>query len=302
LEELTLSDYCIRATGGEGLVRVFAAKTTDLAEEARRRHQTAPTATAALGRVLTMTAILGLNLKGEDTVSVRVLGDGPLGAVIATAGARGQVRGYVFNPAVDLPLNDAGKFDVGRAVGKNGFLHVTKDLGLKQPYTGSVPLVTGEIGEDFAHYFAKSEQTPAAVGVGVLIDPSAKVLAAGGYLVQALPGADEQTVETLERNVTAMEPVSTLIHWGVTPEEIARRLLQGLTPVFHQSQPLEFKCNCSRDKIERILLSMGSEELSSMIKEGGAELNCHFCRETYTFNAAELEKLLQESLTKEVKQ
>ncbi|GAB6875834.1 hypothetical protein JCM13210_05600 [Thermaerobacter litoralis] len=286
-------DYLVRAVAGDGLVRVLACRTTRLVEEARRRHDTWPTATAALGRVLTATALLAAQLKDDATVTVRVAGSGPLGAILATGEAGGAVRGYVRNPHVDLPLRPDGKLDVGGAVGLPGFLHVTRDLGLATPYTGSVPLVSGEIGDDVTAFLVQSDQTPSVVGLGVLVNPSGEVRAAGGFMLQLLPGHPEDWAQDLEANVRNLQGISRLIDAGLTPEAMVERALAGFEPRILDRQPLAFRCRCDRQRVERALISLGPEELETILREdGGAELRCHFCGETYRLSGAELEALV----------
>lgn len=289
-----MADYCLKATAEKGSIRAFVSTTSQLVDEARRRHGTSPTATAALGRLLTAAAMMGVTLKGEDTLTLRILGDGPLGALVATANAGGLVRGYVQEPRVHLPSKSPGKLDVGSAVGKNGFLHVTKDLGLKEPYTGSVPLVSGEIAEDLTYYFAVSEQTPTSVALGVLVEPDNSVRAAGGFIVQVMPGCQENLVDQLEKNIGVLPPVSQLILNGEQPEDILARLFQGFEFTIHERQPLKFFCNCSKERMERALISLGPKELQEMIEEQGeAELTCHFCANKYYFSKEELQDILR---------
>ena len=229
-----MKDYCIRVSAGNGSIRGFGATTTNLVNEACKRHKTYPTASAALGRVLTATLMMGAMLKGDDLVTVRLLGDGPLGAVVASANAKGQVRGYVQEPHTQTKSKYPGKLDVGSAVGKNGMLHVTKDLGLKEPYTGSVPLVSGEIAEDLAYYYQVSEQTPSAVALGVLIDIDYKVLASGGFIIQLLPNAKEEIAVQLENNINNLPPISEMIREGETPETILGRILNNFAMTIHE--------------------------------------------------------------------
>lgn len=294
-----MSDYCIRATGLEGRIRCWSASTTLLCEEARRRHDTYPTASAALGRLLTAGVMMGLNLKGEDTLTLRLMGDGPLGAVVVVANARGEVRGYVENPHTHLPSKSPGKLDVGGAVGKSGFLYVIKDLGLKEPYTGRVPLVTGEIGEDLTRYFAESEQTPSAVSLGVLVDTDNRVKAAGGYIVQLMPGVTEEEISQLEKNIGEIPPVSQMIAQGLTPEEIGSQVLKGMDMQVLEKHPVVFQCKCSRERLKDVLKGIGKAELESILQEqGDAELNCHFCGEKYRFGEDDLKAMIVEVMPK----
>lgn len=289
-------DYLVRATAAGGSIRALAARTTRVVEEARRRHQTYPTVTAALGRVLTAAGLLGADLKAGGSVTVRVIADGPAGGMIADADARGRVRGYAKNPQVLLPLSPGGKLDVGRAVGRRGFLYVTRDLGLKEPYTGSAPLVSGEIAEDLTYYLLQSEQTPSAVALGVLVEPGGEVRAAGGLIVQRMPGADTDDARRVEENVAGLGPVTRAIDAGATPEQLVFEALAGLDPSIHEARPLQFRCRCSRLRSSQALISLGAAELRSMIHEDhGAELRCHFCNETYRFTADDLARLLAEA-------
>ncbi|MHB1419633.1 MAG: Hsp33 family molecular chaperone HslO [Bacillota bacterium] len=286
-----MHDYIARATSLDGTIRAFAARTTGLVEEARTRHRTSPTATATLGRLLTAAAMMGVELVGHESITLRVLGDGPLGAIVAVANPHGKVKGYVQEPQVDLPTRVPGKLNVGGAVG-GGILCVTKDMGLKEPYTGTSPLVTGEIGDDLAQYFLTSEQKPSAVALGVLIDRDHSVRAAGGYMIQLLPSAGEAVAQELENNVQNSGPISNLIDQGLTPEDILKKVLTGFQLRIHRPHELAFSCDCSRDRLERVLCGMGKGELKEMAEEGGAELKCHFCCETYTFTAEELHHLI----------
>ncbi|MFY9174206.1 MAG: Hsp33 family molecular chaperone HslO [Peptococcia bacterium] len=288
-----MKDKLIRATTMDGTVRAAACVATELVETARKQHNTAATATAALGRALIANIFLALNLKGEDVVTLRILGDGPLGGIITQADANCTVRGYVQEPNVQLDVNPQGKLDVGGAVGKNGFIYVTKDLGLKEPYTGCSELVTGEIGDDVAYYLNQSEQTPAVVGVGVLIDRDHSCLAAGGFFIQALPGAEIELLEHLERNIQDVTSVSKLIQEGITPEEMLVKVFGDIPYKILDEEVWSFSCNCNRPKLEGVLLSLGQAELEDMIeKDGQAELRCHFCNEKYNFSKEELQALL----------
>lgn len=279
-----MDDYLVRGIGEDGQFRVFAAVTTNLVEEARRRHDTWPVASAAMGRALTAGLLLGANLKGDDLLTLRIFGDGPLGAVVVTANAAGEVRGYVQEPHVDLPHAPGGKLPVGDAVGK-GFLHVTRDLGLKEPFTGSVELVSGEIAEDVARYLLTSEQTPSAVVLGVLVDTGGWVRASGGMIIQLFPEAEEETLANLEKSLSELPPISTLVDRGMTPEQIVAQAVKGLNVRFLEKTPLHFKCNCSRERVAEILAAMGKKEIEKLLAEQGrAEVRCHFCGERYTFD------------------
>lgn len=287
-----MKDYLVRATGAEGQFRVFAAVTTELVEEARARHDTWPVASAALGRTLTAGLLLGANLKGDDLVTLRVFGNGPLGGIVVTANAAGEVRGYVQEPHTDLPSAIEGKLPVGSAVGK-GHLFITKDLGLKEPFTGSVELVSGEIGEDVAQYLLTSEQTPSAVSLGVLVGPDGRVKAAGGLLIQMLPEASENVLTTLERNLAVMPPVSSLVEQGLTPEEIIRRVAGDLPVNYLERNMLSFKCNCNRERVGDILAAMGKDEIQAILAEQDrVEVFCHFCGELYLYNSNDVKEIL----------
>ncbi|HEY8343260.1 MAG TPA: Hsp33 family molecular chaperone HslO [Calditerricola sp.] len=287
-----MGDYAIRGLAGGGQIRLIAARTTELVDEHRRRHGTLPTATAALGRAVTAAALMGLTLKGErDRLTIQVRGDGPLGAIVVDADAKGHVRGYVHNPKVHLPPRANGKLDVAGAVGRNGHLYVIKDLGLREPYRGSVPLVSGELGDDFAYYFAVSEQIPSSVGLGVLVEPEGRVRAAGGFLLQVLPGTEEALVERLERRVAELASVSALIDRGLSPEELAAEVV-GEPVEVAEAVPLSFACHCSRDRVKTVLASLGKAELARLVQEqGGAEVTCQFCNEVYRLSAEEVQAL-----------
>lgn len=287
-----MGDYAIRGLACGGQVRLFAARTTELVDEHRRRHGTLPTATAALGRAVTVAALMGLTLKGEqDRVTIQVRGDGPLGAIVVDADAKGHVRGYVHNPQVHLPLRADGKLDVAGAVGKGGYVYVIKDLGLREPYRGSVPLLSGELGEDFAYYFAVSEQIPSSVGLGVLVEPDGRVRAAGGFLLQVMPGAEETVIERLERRVAGLSSVSALIDRGLTPEELAAEVV-GEPVEVAEAVSLSFACHCSRDRVKAVLAGLGKDELERLVQEqGGAEVTCQFCNEVYRLSADEVRAL-----------
>ncbi|WP_099158878.1 Hsp33 family molecular chaperone HslO [Virgibacillus ndiopensis] len=287
-----MNDYLIKATTLKGMVRAYAITSTNTVEEARRRQDTWATASAALGRTITISTMMGAMLKGDDSLTVKVEGNGPIGAIIADVNAHGNVRGYVSNPHVDFDLNDRGKLDVARAVGTEGSLSVVKDLGLKDYFTGQVPIVSGEISEDFTYYFVNSEQVPSAVGAGVLVNPDHTILAAGGFIVQVMPGADEEVIEQLEDRIQSFPAISSLIREGNSPEQILQRLFGDEEINFHEKMPVEFKCKCSKERFEKAIVGLGNDEIQQMIDEDhGAEAVCHFCNETYTFTETELENL-----------
>ncbi|KAB8126411.1 Hsp33 family molecular chaperone HslO [Gracilibacillus oryzae] len=288
-----MSDYLLKATAFDGEVRVYAIRSTDTVEEARRRQDTWATTSAALGRTITITAVLGAMLKDDAKLTVKLEGNGPVGAVIADANAKGEVRGYVINPHVDFESNAQGKLDVRRAVGTEGTLSIVKDLGLKSNFTGQVPIVSGEVSEDFTYYLANSEQIPSAVGAGVLVNPDHTILAAGGFVLQMMPGASEETIAKVEKQIESIDPISKLIQDGKTPEEILELLIGDKTQLnILEKMPVSFSCPCSKERLAAAITSLGNEEIDSMIKEDhGATASCHFCNETYTFNIDELKAL-----------
>lgn len=289
-----MEDYIVRAVTDTGSVRAFAAATTGMVNEAQRIHQTWPIASAALGRLLTAAAMMGWMLKSEqESLTLQVTGDGPIGRVIAVADSQAHVKGYVGDPFVDLPNNQAGKLNVGGAVGQNGFLTVIRDLGLKEPYIGRVPLVSGEIGEDLTHYFALSEQIPSSVGLGVLVNPDLTIQASGGFLVQVMPEATDNDISQLESNIGKIQSVTAMMETGMTPEDILAVVLEGLPYEIAGRTKTVYQCDCSRERVERALVSLGEKELQKMMEEDGkAELTCHFCDKVYQFDLTELESLL----------
>jgi molecular chaperone Hsp33 len=289
-----MGDYLVKALAYDGQVRAYAARTTETVGEAQRRHQTWPTASAALGRALTAGVMMGAMLKGDETLTIKIDGGGPIGTILVDSNAKGEVRGYVANPHVHFELNEHGKLDVARAVGKNGMLTVVKDLGLRDFFTGQVPIISGELGEDFTYYFASSEQVPSSVGVGVLVNPDNTILAAGGFIIQLMPGTEEKTIEQIEQRLQTIPPVSKMIESGLTPEEILEKLLGKGNVKVLETLPVAFVCRCSRERIADALISLGSQEIQDIIdKEGYAEASCHFCNETYHFTKEELKQLKQ---------
>ena len=289
-----MSDQLIRAISQDGLIKVSAVSTRDLTERARQIHKTLPVATAALGRLLAGASMMGNALKEEAaSLTLQIKGGGPLGTLLAVSDHEGNVRGTVENPAVDIPLLEDGKLDVGTAVGNQGTLTVIRDLRMKEPYVGSVGLLWGEIAEDIALYFVESEQIPTACGLGVLVDRDQSVLSAGGYLVQLLPGAGEETAERLEASLRAAGPVTELLKADPDPEALLRAALPGLALEVLEKRPIAYRCDCSRERMERALISLGREELRAMIDEqGSAELTCRFCDNVQRFSREELEALL----------
>jgi molecular chaperone Hsp33 len=282
----------VRAVAREGAVRVLASVTTALVEEARWRQGSAPTATAALGRALTASGLLAGMLKGEQKVTIRVLGDGPLGGIITDGTAAGDVRGYVQNPEVHLPLRSPHKLNVGAAVGR-GTIHVTRDLGLRYPYHGSAPLISGEIGEDLAYYLAQSEQLPSVVSLGVLVERDGQVAASGGFIAQVMPGADAEVVEYLEAHARTLPPVTHLVRGGAGSTDLARVALGDLEMQVLEERAVRFHCTCSAERVEGVLLSLGRDEIASLLaQEGRAEVRCRFCGEVYLLGATALRDLL----------
>ena len=288
-----MSDTLLRAIARDAGIQISAAVTTGLVERARQIHNTTPVATAALGRTLTATAIMGSQLKVEDgSVTVQVKGNGPLGAIVCVGDADGYVRGYLQNPAADLPLRADGKLAVGAGVGR-GYLMVIKDIGLKDPITGTVALVNGEIAEDLTRYFAESEQIPSACALGVLVDTDCTVKCAGGWLVQLMPGVKDADIDRLEANLAKLEPMTTMLDKGMTLEEIVQAVLDGFAVDFLQTDEIGYRCACSREKVERALISMGKTELGKMADEQeNSEVTCQFCDKIYTFSREELRELL----------
>lgn len=283
-----------RAIDSEGLVRVSFIDSRDIVKTAQNIHKTSPVATAALGRSLTMTALIGSGMKSpHDTVSAIIKGDGPLGSIVCTADGNGSVKGCVQNPFVDIPLKKNGKLDVGGAVGQ-GTLSVTMDLGLKKPYVGQIPLVSGEIAEDFTYYFAKSQQIPTAVSLGVLIDRDYSVKQAGGLFVQLMPGCDDETAALIEKNVSELPPVTDMLEKGYSADLIITSVLAGLFFKYLDDAEYEYRCDCNRQKIEKALISLGETELLDMIqKDHGAEVTCRFCPEVYNFTESDLADLIK---------
>lgn len=289
-----MSDQLIRAISTDGLIKVSAVSTRDLTERARQIHKTLPVATAAIGRLLAAASMMGSALKEEAaSLTLQIKGGGPLGTLLAVSDHEGNVRCTVENPAVDLPLREDGKLDVGRAVGNQGTLTVIRDLRMKEPYVGSVGLLWGEIAEDVALYFVESEQIPTACGLGVLVDRDQSVLTAGGYLVQLLPGAGDEVSERLESSLRAAGPVTELLKADPDPEALLRRALPGLELKVLEKSPIAYRCDCSRERMERALISLGRKELQDMIdQQGGAELTCRFCDNVQKFSKEDLEALL----------
>lgn len=285
----------VRTISADGSVAASAIDAKDIVSRIEQIHKTSAVVTAALGRLSIAASLIGIGLKGEDdSVTVRLNGDGPTGALIAVADSGGNVKSYVSNPVVELPLNKFGKLDVAGAVGRNGTLSVVKDLGLKEPYAGQVPIVSGEIAEDFASYFAVSEQIPTVCGLGVLVNPNLTVRAAGGYLIQLLPFADESCIDVLEANINKLPPVTSMLDSGMSSEDIAMKVLEGLDPNVLDSFNCEYRCDCSKDRVEKALISLGREELTKMAEEEETiEVCCHFCENKYNFSREEIKQLIR---------
>ena len=291
-----MGDYIVRATAADNQIRAFAATTKELVEKARAAHDTSPVATAALGRLLTGGVMMGAMMKGKkDLLTLQVKGDGPIGGITVTADSQGHVKGYVENPDVLLPANALGKLDVGGAVG-NGMLRVIKDMGLKEPYVGQVALETGELGDDLTYYFATSEQVPSSVGLGVLMEKDNTVKQAGGFIIQLMPFTDEKVIEALEKKISEVQSVTSMLNLGMTPEDILNELLGEFHPEISEKIPAEFHCDCSKKRVEKVLISLGKKELTSIINDGKpVELKCHFCNSGYTFTTEELKEILKKS-------
>lgn len=289
-----MNDYIIRATAANDQIRAFAAVTTEMVETAREHHNTSPVATAALGRLLTAGAMMGSMMKGEkDVLTLQIKAGGPLQGITVTADSQGNVKGYVGNPDVCIPANSKGKLDVAGAVGP-GFLTVIKDMGLKEPYSGQVMLQTCEIAEDLTYYFATSEQVPSAVGLGVLMNKNNTVRQAGGFIVQLMPFAEEDVISKLEQNVQKINSVTNLLEEGHTPESLLEKVLEGFDVQINEKMDTRFHCNCSKERVEKALISIGRKELNEMIQEGKPiEMNCHFCNTNYTFTVEEMKEILR---------
>ena len=288
-----MKDYIVRATAGDGQVRAFAATTGNLVEEARRRHNTSPVATAALGRLLTAGAMMGSMMKNDtDVLTLQIKGNGPLGGITVTSDAKANVKGFVENPDAMLPPKN-GKLDVGGAVGI-GLLNVIKDMGMKEPYVGQTILQTSEIAEDLTYYFATSEQVPSSVGLGVLMNKDNTVHCAGGFIVQVMPFVTDEVLSRLEENIQKISSVTQMLDDGHTPEQMLERVLEGLDIEITDTIPANFSCNCSHERIEKAIISIGKKDIQSMIDEGKeVEVKCHFCNTAYKFSVEELKEILK---------
>jgi len=291
-----MSDYIVRATAADAQIRAFACTTRELVEKARKAHDTSPVVTAALGRLLSAGAMMGSMLKGEeDILTIQIKGDGPVNGITVTADSKGNVKGYANVPDVIIPAKPNGKLDVSGAIG-NGYLSVIKDMGLKEPYAGQVELQTGEIAEDLTYYFASSEQVPSSVGLGVLMEKNNTVKQAGGFIIQLMPFAGEEIIERLEQNLKNVNSVTSILDAGNSPEQMLDIVLEGLKPEITDTMQTAFLCNCSRERVEKALISIGRAELKSMIDDGREiELNCHFCNTNYVFSVDELKSIYKKS-------
>ena len=291
------SDYIVRATAANHQIRAFAISSTNTIEEARQRHNTSPIATVALGRLMSAGAMMGTMMKGDDDIiTIQIKGDGPIGGLTVTADAKANVKGYVNNPEVMLPLNSAGQLDVEKALGI-GVLSVIKDIGLKEPYVGDTILVTSDVTQDITYYFATSEQVPTSVGLSVIMSKDNTVKSAGGFIIQLLPDASEEIISALEKKIKEVKNVTTMLEHGYTPEQMLEELLGEFGLDILDKIPTQFYCNCSKERMSRALISIGRKELSSLIEEGRTiEVNCHFCGSHYNFDVEELKDLLHKAV------
>ncbi len=291
-----MSDYIVRAIAANNQVRAFAATTREVVENARAAHNTSPVATAALGRLLTAGTMMGSMMKNEkDMLTIQIKCDGPIGGLTVTADVMGNVKGYVENPNVMLPPSKQGKLDVANALGL-GVLNVIKDMGLKEPYVGQTILTTSEIAEDLTYYFATSEQVPSSVGLGVLMEKDNTVKQAGGFIIQVMPFVEDAVVDKLEENIAKLEPVTTMLDKGMSPEQILETVLEGMDVEYTDRMDTNFVCNCSKNRVEKALISIGKKDIQEMIDEGKTiEMHCHFCNTSYEFTVDELKEILKKS-------
>lgn len=292
-----MSDYIVRATAADNQIRAFAATTRELTEHARRVHNTSPVATAALGRLLTAGCMMGSMMKGEkDILTLQIKGSGPIGGITVTADGKANVKGYVDNPNVLIPANEKGKLDVAKAVGI-GILNVIKDMGMKEPYNGQTVLQTSEIAEDLTYYFATSEQVPSSVGLGVLMEKDNTVKQAGGFIIQLMPFADDAVIARLEQNIARIASVTALLDEGCTPKMLLEKILGDMQPEIIEKIPTQFHCNCSKERVEKALISVGKKDLQEMIDDGKEiTMNCHFCNSDYIFTLEDLKRIRKYSL------
>lgn len=287
----------VRCISQEGDLTIMAVESTDMVQRAHEIHSTSKVASAALGRLLSAASMMGAVLKGADSsVTLRVNGGGPLGSVIAVSDSTGNVRGYIGDASVELPLNKKGKLDVAGGVGTDGFVTVIKDLGMKEPYIGQTPIVTGELAEDITSYFASSEQTPTVCALGVLVDPETKdIITAGGFIIQLLPTAMEDTIEKVERCIKDIDPVTTMLVSGMTPEEICKKVLPEFTLDVLDEAEVSYKCTCTKERVEKALISTGEEALLEMAEDEKTEIACNFCDKKYVFTSEEIKKIIKKS-------
>lgn len=289
-----MKDYLVKALAFDGEVRAYSVRTTNTVSEAQRRHDTWRTASAALGRSLTAGTMMGAMLKGEQKLTIKVEGNDSIGPILVDAHANGDVRGYVTNPHVDFEGTEQGKLRVYQAVGTEGFVTVIKDIGMREPFIGQSPIVSGELGEDFTYYFAVSEQTPSSVGVGVLVNGDDSILAAGGFILQIMPGAQDETISFIEDRLQKIPPVSTLIEQGLSPEELLYAVLGEDKVKVLETMDVQFNCTCSRERIESVLISLGKTELEQVREEEEeTEVHCHFCNERYKFSKEDITNLIE---------
>lgn len=287
-----MSDYLLKSVCYDGQIRVFTIDATETVAEAQRRHETWSASSAALGRTMVGALLLGATVKGDEKLTVKIEGNGPTGHIVADSNGKGTVKGYIANPKVSLPLNEKGKIDVRGAVGTEGTLTITKDLGLKEPFSGQVPLISGELAEDFTYYMATSEQTPSAFGLSVLVDTDESIKAAGGFMIQVMPGATDETITAIEKAIENIPMVSRLMEKGETPEAILDRLVGEGNAKVLDKMPIAFECDCSKDRFAGAIVSLGRKEIDDMITEDhGAEAVCHFCGNKYHYSEQELEEL-----------
>ena len=289
-------DKLVRCISTDGTLVMMAADTTEMVEKAQEIHKTSAVTSAALGRLLTASSLMGSMLKGDnDSITLRLNGAGPAGTVMAVSDSQGNARGYIGNPVVEIPLNSKGKLDVGGAVGTDGSLTVIKDMGLKEPYIGKTPIVSGEIAEDITSYYAASEQTPTVCALGVLVNPDLTIKAAGGFIIQLLPTAMDDTIDKVERCITGIDSVTQMLCSGLTPEDICHKVLSEFDlEVLDESKP-EYRCNCTRKRVEAALISTGTDSMKDLAKEKETEVCCQFCDKKYIFTSNDILKLLEDS-------
>lgn len=293
---MNMKDYIVRATAADSQIRAFAITSRNLVEEARKRHNTSPVATAALGRLLTAGAMMGAMMKGEqDVLTLQIKCGGPIGGLTVTADSHANVKGFVEHPDVMLPPNAKGKLDVGGALGL-GILNVIKDMGMKEPYVGQTELKTGEIADDLTYYFANSEQVPSSVGLGVLMEKDNTVKQAGGFIIQLMPFAEDKVIDRLEKKLTSMDSVTSYLDRGFAPEQLLEELLGEFKPEILEQMDTRFYCNCSKERVEKVIASVGRKDLNEMIQDGKPiEVKCHFCNTAYEYTVEDLKKIIKRS-------